>query len=218
MRLGCAIVVGFAATAAQGQQTARVCLVDPAGRAVVSATILERERVAGGRVERMLTDGNGCVAAHAGPTWVAEIAVGGFEPVSVSGLVEGETRQVVLKPGTQQSVTVTADRGLAGIDDAASSVAVLSEKQLQAPAGLTLDDSLHQVAGFQLFRRTSSWTANPTTEGVSLRGLGSTAASRTLVVSDQVPLNDPYGAWIHWNEIPALVLQSVNILRGGAAD
>jgi outer membrane receptor protein involved in Fe transport len=219
MRLGCAIVVGLvAATAAQGQQAPRVCLVDPAGRAVVSATIPEHQRPAGGRVERVLTDGNGCVAAHAGPTWVAEIAVGGFEPVSVSGLVEGETRQVVLKPGTQQSVTVTADRGLAGIDDAAASVAVLPEKQLQAPAGLTLDDSLHQVAGFQLFRRTSSWTANPTTEGVSLRGLGSTAASRTLVVSDQAPLNDPFGGWVHWDEIPPLAIRDVELVRGGSAE
>jgi outer membrane receptor protein involved in Fe transport len=118
----------------------------------------------------------------------------------------------------QQSVTVTADRGLAGVNDSATSVAVLSQQQMQRAPGLTLDDKLHSVAGFQLFRRTSSWTANPTTEGVSLRGLGSTAASRTLVVSDQVPLNDPFGGWIHWDEIPSLAIQQVDLLRGGSAD
>jgi outer membrane receptor protein involved in Fe transport len=117
-----------------------------------------------------------------------------------------------------ESITVTADRGLAGINDGASSVAVLSAKRLQAPPGLTLDDALHQVAGFQLFRRTSSWTANPTTEGVSLRGLGSTAASRTLVVSDQVPLNDPFGGWVHWDEIPPLAIRDVEMVRGGSAE
>ena len=119
---------------------------------------------------------------------------------------------------TTESVTVNADRGLVGVSDSASSVAVVSGQQMRAEPGLTLDDRLHEVAGFQLFRRTSSWTANPTTEGISLRGLGSTAASRTLVVSDQVPLNDPFGGWIHWDEIPVLGIEEVRLLRGGAAD
>ncbi len=60
--------------------------------------------------------------------------------------------------------------------------------------------------------------ANPTTEGISLRGLGSTAASRSLVVLDDVPLNDPYGGWIHWEELPELAIQSVEVVRGGASD
>lgn len=123
------------------------------------------------------------------------------------------------RPATvQESVTVTADRGLAGINDTASSIAVLGSQQLEQVPALSLDDRLHQVAGFQLFRRTGSWTANPTTEGVSLRGLGSTAASRTLVVTDQVPLNDPFGGWIHWDEIPTLAIRGVDLIRGGSSD
>jgi outer membrane receptor protein involved in Fe transport len=122
------------------------------------------------------------------------------------------------QPAVQQSITVTADRGLANSTDSATSVATLTPQQLQQAPGLALDDRLHQVAGFLLFRRTSSWTANPTTEGVSLRGLGSTAASRTLVVSDQVPQNDPFGGWIHWDEIPTLAIGEVNLLRGGSSD
>jgi outer membrane receptor protein involved in Fe transport len=119
---------------------------------------------------------------------------------------------------TTDTVTVNADRGLVGINDSASSVAVLTQDKLEQSPGLSLDDQLHSIAGFQLFRRTSSWTANPTTEGLSLRGLGSTAASRTLVVSDQVPLNDPFGGWIHWDEIPALAIAQVSLLRGGSSD
>lgn len=131
------------------------------------------------------------------------------EPVSPDG-----------KPArtTVENVTVTTDRGLAGINDSASSVITLRGESLTAPPALALDDVLHQVAGFQLFRRTSSWTANPSSQGVSLRGLGSTAASRTLVVSDQIPLNDPFGGWVHWDEIPAPAIQAVTLLRGGAAD
>src|ERR1700679_3191806 len=97
------------------------------------------------------------------------------------------------RPATVQQVTVTADRGLAGINDSASSVAVLSQEQIEQSAGFTLDDSLHAVSGFKLFRRTSSWSLNPTSQGISLRGLGSTAVSRTLVVSDEIPFNDPFG-------------------------
>src|ERR1700744_6547550 len=119
----------------------------------------------------------------------------------------------------RQVVTVTAtDRGLAGLNDQATSVAVLDQQQMQQQPGLTLDDSLHAVAGFQLYRRTSSWTANPTSEGVSLRGLGTTAASRSLVVSDQVPLNDAVGGWVHWDEVRVLAIDSVEVLRGGASD
>jgi outer membrane receptor protein involved in Fe transport len=126
--------------------------------------------------------------------------------------------QTPAKPVVMEQVTVTADRGLVGVDDSAASVATLTRQQMQQVPGLALDDQLHQVAGFQLFRRTSSWTANPTSQGLSLRGLGSTAASRTLVVSDEVPLNDPFGGWIHWNEVPSLAIRQVELLRGGAAD
>jgi len=136
--------------------------------------------------------------------------------IAVDAAAQNPPQTPVVK--ATDSVTVNADRGLVGINDSASSVAVLSQQQLGQAPGLTLDDRLHSQAGFQLFRRTSSWTANPTSQGVSLRGLGSTAASRTLVVSDQVPLNDPFGGWIHWNEIPALALDQVRLLRGGSAD
>src|SRR6185312_6931295 len=133
---------------------------------------------------------------------------------------EGYAQQSAPKPvvaPVAQTVTVVADRGL-DVGDATTSVVTLTPEQMDTAPGLTLDARLHQVAGFTLFRRTSSWTANPTTEGVSLRGLGSTAASRTLVVSDQVPQNDPFGGWIHWNEIPQLAMRNVELMRGGASD
>ncbi len=130
----------------------------------------------------------------------------------------GRAQAPAAPPTRSDQVTVTADRGLAGTVDASASLVFLSQQQLTAPPALTLDESLRQVAGFQLFRRTSSWTANPTTQGVSLRGLGSTAASRTLVISDQVPLLDPFGGWVHWDELPQRALKGVALLRGGAAN
>ena len=149
--------------------------------------------------------------------WVAACVVGAWgQTVAVQTPPAQAANSPVVR--TSDSVTVSADRGLVGVSDSATSVAVVSQQQMEAEPGLTLDDRLHEVAGFQLFRRTSSWTANPTTEGLSLRGLGSTAASRTLVVSDQVPLNDAFGGWVHWDEIPSLAIEQVRLLRGGAAD
>jgi outer membrane receptor protein involved in Fe transport len=60
--------------------------------------------------------------------------------------------------------------------------------------------------------------ANPTSQGISLRGLGSTSASRTLVTDDDVPLNDAVGGWIHWEEQPELAIDRIEVLRGGASD
>jgi outer membrane receptor protein involved in Fe transport len=77
---------------------------------------------------------------------------------------------------------------------------------------------MRQVPGVELFRRSSSLVANPTSQGISLRGLGSTSASRTLVTEDDVPLNDPIGGWIHWQEEPELATRSIEIVRGGASD
>jgi outer membrane receptor protein involved in Fe transport len=94
----------------------------------------------------------------------------------------------------------------------------LNQAALDRAATPMLDGKLREIPGFELFRRTSSLVANPTTQGVSLRGLGSTAASRTLVISDDIPLNDPYGGWIHWDELPSLAVRAVEVVRGGASD
>ena len=75
---------------------------------------------------------------------------------------------------------------------------VVNQQQLQQTPGVNLDDRLRQVPGFSLFRRSSSLVANPTTQGVSLRAIGSSGASRTLVLWDGIPINDPFGGWVYW--------------------
>jgi outer membrane cobalamin receptor len=113
---------------------------------------------------------------------------------------------------------VTAYRSPIASGDSPASTRILTTQHLRQAAGISLDDKLRQVPGFELFRRTSSLVANPTTEGISLRGLGSTAASRSLVVFDEIPIADPFGGWIHWEELPPPVIHSVELVRGGASD
>jgi outer membrane receptor protein involved in Fe transport len=117
-----------------------------------------------------------------------------------------------------ESVTVTAYRSPLASGDSPASTRILSAQHLRQAAGISLDDKLRQVPGFELFRRTSSLVANPTTEGVSLRGLGSTAASRSLVVFDEIPIADAFGGWIHWEELPPPSIHAVELVRGGASD
>jgi outer membrane receptor protein involved in Fe transport len=99
-----------------------------------------------------------------------------------------------------------------------SAVTVLGSEELAMTASVTLDDALRSVPGFSLFRRSSSRVANPTTQGVTLRGLAASGSSRALVLADDVPLNDPVGGWVYWNRLPAVALQDVAVARGAAGD
>lgn len=95
-----------------------------------------------------------------------------------------------------------------------ASISTLDKLDVAKAPGVNLDDRLRLVPGFSLFRRNSSLVANPTTQGVSLRGLGSTGASRTLVLWDGVPLNDPFGGWIYWTRVPADEVERAEVTRG----
>lgn len=117
-----------------------------------------------------------------------------------------------------EQVTVTAYRMPLGDLESPAITRQLSTEQLESAGAITMDNKLRQLPGVELFRRSSSLVANPSSQGISLRGLGSTSASRTLVTEDDVPLNDPVGGWIHWEEQPELAPESVELVRGGASD
>ena len=121
-------------------------------------------------------------------------------------------------PAPVTTVTVSAYRAPLGTLESPVTTRLLTQKALGSVAAVTLDGKLRQIPGLELFRRSSSLVANPTSQGVSLRGLGSTAASRTLLTQDDVPLNDPIGGWIHWQEQPELAIENIEVVRGGASD
>jgi outer membrane receptor protein involved in Fe transport len=126
---------------------------------------------------------------------------------------------ISLEPAAaKEQVTVTAYRTALGELESPVSTRTLLPVELQTAAPITMDGQVRQLPGVELFRRSSSLVANPTSQGISLRGLGSTSASRTLVTSDDVPQNDPVGGWIHWEEQPELGVSSIDVVRGGASD
>lgn len=93
---------------------------------------------------------------------------------------------------------------------------MIGAPQLQRIPGVNLDDRLRMVPGFSLFRRSSSLTANPTTQGVSLRAIGSSGASRTLVLWDGIPINDPFGGWVYWTRVAPEQIGQVEVSRGAS--
>lgn len=116
-----------------------------------------------------------------------------------------------------EMVSVTAHRTELPLRDTPSTL-VIDRPALQSSGALAIDDALRQVPGFTLFRRSGSLTSNPTTQGVSLRGVGASGASRALVLQNGIPVNDPFGGWIYWGRVPREAIEAVEVVRGGQSD
>jgi outer membrane receptor protein involved in Fe transport len=146
----------------------------------------------------------------------------GFAPVQQNWEARAQgTRpiEITLAPkALAERITVTATRTEQRVSDSASSVTVLNQEDLATSGGITLDDALGEIPGFMLYRRNGSLTANPTSLGVSLRGVGTSGASRALVISDGIPLTDPFGGWVYWDRVPATSVGAVEVVEGGVSD
>ena len=130
---------------------------------------------------------------------------------------DGDNAEPVEDPALAETIVVTASRAEQELGQVTSSVSVLTGDELRASASLTLDDTLRRVPGFSLFRRNSSFVAHPTSQGVSLRGIGPSGVSRTLVLLDGLPLNDPFGGWIYWGRVGRESLDRIEVVRGGGS-
>jgi outer membrane cobalamin receptor len=127
--------------------------------------------------------------------------------------------EIVLEPSSvREQVVVSAARTEVRLSDTPGSTILLSTADVTAAPALRVDDVLREVPGFSLFRRSGSRTANPSSQGVSLRGLGGTAASRALVLADGISLVDPFGGWVDWNRLPRAAISTVEVVRGGASN
>ena len=189
-------------------------VVDISGAVIPGAAITITAR--DGRTSTVTTDRDGNFDAGVMAARV-RVASQGFETADVAVDGTGPVRVVLRPVNFADSVVVTATRGAERLPSAASST-VLTSAELSNMAAGALDDALRSTPGFTLFRRSSSRVANPTTQGVTLRGVSGSGASRTLVLADGVPLNDPFGSWVYWNRIPLAALDRVEVVRGATGD
>ncbi len=123
-------------------------------------------------------------------------------------------------PPPQPPQTEIIVTGKALPDPAASrayDVQTISRKQLVNSPTHQLDEILKSIPGLQLFRRSDSTSAHPTSQGVTLRALGGNASSRALLILDGVPQSDPFGGWIDWPAYDPAGLAQVRVVRGGGS-
>jgi iron complex outermembrane receptor protein len=106
--------------------------------------------------------------------------------------------------------------------DSTADVTVLTQRDIQSSSAESLDDVLRAVPGFNTFRRSSSMVTapadDPEAQGVTLRGIGPGGASRALVMLDGIPVNDAFGGWIYWDEIPLDSIERIEVVNGGGSN
>src|SRR5882672_5065733 len=201
--------------------------------------------LAGGTVTGVVQDATGAVVPGAsviargadGEHWAVSGPDGRFT-IESSG--SGEVTLVVLAPGFAQKeqsisatasnvtvslepaglredVTVTASRTEQRLGNVPASVNVLRSEDIRNSPAVVADDVLRQLPTFSLFRRTSSLSSHPTSQGVSLRGIGPSGVSRTLVLIDGVPFNDPFGGWVYWTRVPLESVDRIEVVEGSSS-
>jgi outer membrane receptor protein involved in Fe transport len=194
----------------------RGVVTDGSGTAVVSAKVVLRN----GPAVTQVTNEKGEFTFSPAPNEAVQLQASaiGFESRTAEWRPGTARIEIVLRPAVPgEEITVTANRTSMRLVENPTSVVVLSQDDLNATAAFRIDDILRQVPGFSLFRRTTSRTANPTSQGVSLRGLGASGASRALVLVDGFPLNDPFGGWVYWDRVPREEIGSMEVASGGAS-
>jgi outer membrane receptor protein involved in Fe transport len=194
---------------------------DPSGAVISGASVVVRS---GSYQAAAKTDARGHFSFPAVPSLSGsiEITAQGFGVIRRAWESRADAivnLEIVLQPASAgEQVTVSAARTEVRLSETPGSTVLLSTADVTATPALRVDDVLRQVPGFSLFRRSDSRTANATNQGVSLRGLGGTAASRALVLEDGLPLVDAFGGWVYWDRVPRASLSSVEVFRGGASN
>ena len=148
---------------------------------------------------------------------ILSISSPGFNTIKIEVSKSDGPLRIRLDPaGVIERISVTADDER--IPSTPTSQFVITQREIGLAGALTIDDVLRQAPGFSLFRRAGSLSANPTSQGVSLRGVGANGASRAVVLVDGVPLNSPFGGWVYWNRLPRMSIENVQVSNGGTSD
>jgi len=213
------ILVGALLAAAQANSFSGV-VRDASGAAVPSAVVVVR--TAAGADRQMVTgpDGRFTVEPSGSGELTLIVRAGGFKEESrrVTDADRGRDLTIVLAVAPLlETVTVTPTRSEQSVADVPASVQIIGRDEIAQSPAVVADDVLRQVPTFSLFRRTSSLSSHPTSQGVSLRGIGPSGVSRTLVLLDGMPFNDPFGGWVYWTRVPLDNTDRIEIVEGSSS-
>jgi len=212
-----ACLLFFCVTAVAQERVISGVVSDSTGAKIAQAEV---EVEINGVIVRTRTDESGrFTLLSASESGTLTVRSAGFNTIKLQ-LNDGPQKDLELRlepAGVMERIVVTA------ADDERIPVTPVSQyaigrREIALSGALTIDDVLRQAPGFSLFRRSGSLTTNPTTQGVSLRGVGANGASRALVMYDGVPLNSPFGGWVYWNRIPRVSIDTVEVFNGATSD
>jgi len=143
----------------------------------------------------------------------------GMKPLLLSSALVSSALITPFSPAfaAEGEIIVTGQALPVSIGDAAYDVARIDRDRIIATASGRIEDVLRDVAGLSQFRRSDARSANATSQGATLRGLGGNASSRALLVLDGVPQSDPFGGWISWPAYAPERLSQVRVTRGGGS-
>lgn len=116
----------------------------------------------------------------------------------------------------EQEIVVTG-RGIEA-EERLAATRIIGRSEIERSASGRLEDVLRDVAGLASFRRSDSRSAHPTSQGLTLRGLGGNAASRVALTLDGVPQADPFGGWIAFGALDPHAIDRIRVTRGGGTD
>ena len=176
---------------------------------------------AGSGFERRVTtgpDGRFTVDTAGSVEVTVTVRAGGFAETVERVTDFSRALDITLAPaGLLETVTVTPGRSEQRLGDIPASVNIMTSEQIRQSPAVVADDVLRQIPTFSLFRRTSSLSSHPTAQGVSLRGIGPSGVSRTLVLVDGTPFNDPFGGWVYWTRVPLESVDRIEVVDGSSS-
>lgn len=217
-KIGVALLLLTAAALAQSTNRILQGTVRDQQGYVVTGALVTVQGAGFSRTTTTREDGSFVVTGAPAGRLTVSVSARGFATLTVTAPEIGRAMELALSPAAvSEQINVTANRAGTSLGETAESIQILPRTQLETTSAQAVDEALRLVPGFTLFRRSDSRTANPTSQGASLRGVGGSGASRTIVFYDDVPLNDPFGGWVYWGRIPVEDIASIELLRGGGS-
>ncbi len=213
------LVVQASPALAQDARRIDVAVLDEQGLPIVSAQVTATLAARNVRRPAVRVNESFAIEGLAPEVYTVRVAATGFQTqdATVDVTSTSQSIEVRLRPGYTEQLVVTATRSEQRLADVPASVNIVTSEDIEQSAAVVADDVLRQVPTFSLFRRTSSIASHPTAQGVSLRGVGPSGVSRTLVLLDQVPFNDPFGGWVYWTRVPLMDTERIEIVDGATS-
>jgi iron complex outermembrane receptor protein len=211
------VLLVISASLAAAQTPVSGTVRDETGAVVSGASILVRTET--GLQQRAVTSPDGRFTLERGISGQERLVIRavGFAETEHAMTGSGDLEIVLRLAPHLETVTVTPTRTEQRLGDVPASVNILDQETIRRSPAVVADDVLRLVPTFSLFRRTSSLSAHPTAQGVSLRGIGPSGVSRSLVLIDGVPFNDPFGGWVYWTRVPLESVERIEVVDGASS-